>query len=49
MRDGKPDKAIQLFQHVQREGMNLDKFTFVWVINACVGLGSSEDGRHVHG
>jgi pentatricopeptide repeat protein len=29
VRDGKHEKAIQLFQHMQRKGMNLDKFTFV--------------------
>jgi pentatricopeptide repeat protein len=29
VKDGKPKKAIQLFQRMQREGMNLDIFTFV--------------------
>jgi hypothetical protein len=29
VRDGKPKKVIQLFQWMQIEGMNLDKFTFV--------------------
>jgi hypothetical protein len=32
------NKAMQLFQHTQQEGMNLDKYTFVHVIKACVGL-----------
>jgi pentatricopeptide repeat protein len=45
---GQPEKAIQLFQQMQQEGMSPDKFTFVQVINACAGLGALEDGRHVH-
>jgi len=29
VKDGKPKKVIQLFQWMQKEGMNLDRFTFV--------------------
>jgi len=45
---GQPEKAIQLFQQMQQEGMSPDKFTFVQVINACAGLGALEDSRLVH-
>jgi hypothetical protein len=33
---------------MQREGTNLDKFTFVQAIKTCVGLGGLEDGLLVH-
>jgi len=48
VKDGQLEKAMQLFQKMQREGTNLDKFTFVQAIKACVGLGGLEDGRLVH-
>jgi pentatricopeptide repeat protein len=48
VKDGQPQRAMQLFQQVQREGINLDKFTFVQVIITCAGLGTFEDGKHVH-
>jgi pentatricopeptide repeat protein len=44
-KDGKPKKVIQVFQQMQLEGMSLNKFTFVPVINACAGLGALEDSR----
>ncbi|CAM6067263.1 unnamed protein product [Sphagnum tenellum] len=48
VKDGQPEKAMQLFQQMQREGMSPDTFTFVQVIKACAGLGTLEDGRRVH-
>ncbi len=48
MKDGQAQKAMQLFQHIQQEGMSPDTFTFVQVINACAGLGALEEGRHAH-
>jgi hypothetical protein len=39
---------MQLFQQMQQEGMNRDKFTFVQVINARVELGTLKDGKHGH-
>ncbi len=45
---GQLEKAMQLFQQMQQEGMSPDKFTFVQVIKACAGLGRLQDGRHVH-
>ncbi|KAH9549032.1 hypothetical protein CY35_11G119600, partial [Sphagnum magellanicum] len=47
-KDGQLEKAMQLFQKMQREGTIFDKFTFVQAIKACVGLGGLEDGRLVH-
>jgi pentatricopeptide repeat protein len=38
VKDGQPEKAMQLFQWMQQEGMSPDKFTFVQVIDSCVGL-----------
>ncbi|CAN5964105.1 unnamed protein product [Sphagnum jensenii] len=48
VKDGQAQKAMQLFQQIQQEGMSPDTFTFVQVINACAGLGALEEGRHVH-
>jgi pentatricopeptide repeat protein len=48
VKDGQLEKAMLLFQQLQREGTNLDKFTFVQAIKACVGLGELEDGWLVH-
>ncbi len=48
VKDGQPEKAMQLFQQMQQEGMSPDTFTFVQVINACAGLGALENGRLVH-
>ncbi|CAN5963008.1 unnamed protein product [Sphagnum jensenii] len=48
VKDGQLEKAMQLFQQMQQEGMSPEKFTFVQVIKACAGLGRLEDGRLVH-
>jgi pentatricopeptide repeat protein len=48
LKDGQAQKAMQLFQQIQQEEMSPDTFTFVQVINARVGLGALEEGRHVH-
>ncbi len=45
---GQHEKAMQLFQQMQQEGLSPDKFTFVQAVKACAGLGSLEDGRLVH-
>ncbi|CAK9193273.1 unnamed protein product [Sphagnum troendelagicum] len=39
---------MQLFQQMQGVGVSPNKFAFVQVIKACVGLGTPEDGRLVH-
>ncbi len=38
LKDGQPEKVMQLFQQMQQEGMIPDKFTFVQVIKACASL-----------
>jgi pentatricopeptide repeat protein len=48
VKDGQLEKAMQLFQQMQQEGMSPEKFTFLQVIKACAGLGRLEDGRLVH-
>ncbi len=48
VKDGQLEKAMQLFQQMQQEGMSPDKFTFVQVIKARAGLGRLGDGRLVH-
>jgi len=48
VKDGQLEKAMQLFQQMQQEGVSSNKFTFVQVIKACAGLGTLEDGRLVH-
>ncbi|CAK9861256.1 unnamed protein product, partial [Sphagnum jensenii] len=48
VKDGQPEKVIQLFRQMQLEGISPDKFTFVPVIKACAGLGALEDGRLLH-
>jgi pentatricopeptide repeat protein len=39
---------MELFQHMQQEGMTPDRFTFVPVLNACANLQALEAGRHIH-
>jgi len=48
VKDGQLDKAMQLFQQMQREGATPDKFTFIQAIKACACLGALQDGRLVH-
>jgi pentatricopeptide repeat protein len=48
LKDGQPKKALQLFQQLQREGISLDKFNFIQVVNACAQLQTLEDDTHVH-
>jgi pentatricopeptide repeat protein len=38
VRGGQPEKAMQLFQQLQQEGMNPSKFTLDHMIKACAGL-----------
>ncbi|CAM6042280.1 unnamed protein product [Sphagnum compactum] len=48
VKDGQLEKAMQLFQQMQREGTTPDKFTFIQAIKACACLGALQDGRLVH-
>jgi pentatricopeptide repeat protein len=47
VKDGKLQKAMQLFQQMQQEGTVHDRFTFLQMIKACAGLGRLEEGRSV--
>jgi pentatricopeptide repeat protein len=38
VKGGQPEKAMQLFQQLQQEGMNPGKFTFNHMIKAHAGL-----------
>ncbi len=49
LKDGQPKKVLQLFQQLQREGISLDKFNFIQVVNnAFAQLQTLEDDMHVH-
>jgi len=41
-------KALELFQQMQQEGVQLDPVTFVGVPNACASIVALEEGRHTH-
>ncbi|CAK9267147.1 unnamed protein product [Sphagnum jensenii] len=47
---GHGEKALDLSQQMQREGVEQDPVTFVGVLNACASLGAIalEEGRHIH-
>lgn len=40
--------SYELFQRMQMEGTEPDKVTFLWVLQACGGLGLIEQGRLIH-
>jgi len=48
VKGGQPEKAMQLFQQLEQEGMNPGKFTFNHMIEACAGLQALEDDRLIH-
>jgi len=35
LKNEQPEKGLQLFQQLQREGISHDKFKFIQVVNAC--------------
>jgi len=45
---GQGQKALDLFQLMQKEGLQPNSLTFVGVLNACTSVGALEDGRHAH-
>jgi pentatricopeptide repeat protein len=45
---GQGEKALELFQQMQWEGLLPDPVTFVAVLNACASVGALEEGRRVH-
>ncbi|CAM6044111.1 unnamed protein product [Sphagnum compactum] len=45
---GQAQKALQLFQQMQQEGVQSDPVTFVGVLNACARLQALEEGKCAH-
>ncbi len=42
------ERALDIFEQLQKEGVALDSVTFVGVLNACAIVVALGDGRHVH-
>jgi pentatricopeptide repeat protein len=45
---GQGEKALELFQQMQQEGVQPDPVTFVGVLNACASAVTLEEGRCAH-
>jgi pentatricopeptide repeat protein len=45
---GQGQKALDLFQKMQQEGVHPDAVTFVGVLNACASIMALEEGRRAH-
>jgi pentatricopeptide repeat protein len=45
---GQGQKALELYQQMQCEGVQPDTVTFVGVLNACASLAAVDEGMHVH-
>jgi pentatricopeptide repeat protein len=45
---GQGQKALELFQQMQQEGVQPSSFTFVGVVNACASLVALEEARCAH-
>ncbi len=45
---GEAEKALELFQQMQRERVKSNPVTFVGVVNACTSILALDTGRHVH-
>ncbi|CAK9855822.1 unnamed protein product [Sphagnum jensenii] len=45
---GQGQKALELFQQMQQEGVRPNSVTFVGVLNACASVLALEDGRCAH-
>jgi pentatricopeptide repeat protein len=45
---GQGQKALELFGHMQQEGVQPDVLTFVRVLNACASVVALEEGKYVH-
>jgi len=48
VKSGKAQKALELFQQMQQEGVKPGPVTFAGILNACASVGALEEGRHVH-
>jgi pentatricopeptide repeat protein len=45
---GQGEKALQLFQQMQQEGVQPNPVTFLGVLNACTVTVALEEGRRAH-
>jgi pentatricopeptide repeat protein len=45
---GQGQKALDIFQQMQEEGVHADAVTFVGVLNACASIMALGEGRHAH-
>ncbi|CAM6092735.1 unnamed protein product [Calypogeia fissa] len=45
---GQYEQAVELFQQMEKLGLNLDKFSFIPAINACAKLRKLNEGRRIH-
>ncbi|CAM6003775.1 unnamed protein product, partial [Sphagnum balticum] len=45
---GQGQKALELYEQMQQEGVQPDSVTFVGVLNACASLAALKEGRCVH-
>jgi len=48
LKHGQVYEALDLFQLLQQEGLQLDHVTFVGVLNACASVGALVEGRRAH-
>jgi pentatricopeptide repeat protein len=48
VQSGQGQKALELFQQIQQEGVRPNSVTIVGVLNACAGIVALEEGRCVH-
>ncbi|KAJ7548198.1 hypothetical protein O6H91_07G002300 [Diphasiastrum complanatum] len=47
-KSGRPEKALEVFSQMQRQGITPNEFTYVGVLKACSTLPSLEQGKEVH-
>jgi pentatricopeptide repeat protein len=48
MKCGQGQKALELFQQIQQEGVEPDSVTLLGVLNACTSIAALEEGRCAH-
>lgn len=48
MKHGQSMEGIQLFSHMQQQGISLDKFTFVNILNICASQSALFEGKVLH-
>eukprot|EP01018_Ginkgo_biloba_P036700 Gb_40432 [translate_table: standard] len=46
--NGPCEESLTLYQQMQREGIQPNKFTFPFVLKACAGLSALQEGKEIH-